>query len=68
MTKITWTNCVEQMPPDDENFKLIYKGFKDPITEGNTGSDFNLLGREYCIKFGLEWTPYTEEKWEALTK
>lgn len=68
MTTIPWIRCTDRMPPDDENFKLIFKGNKDLATKNHSGADLHLLKQEWCVKWGLEWIPYDEATWKELNK
>ena len=61
--QITWTNCAEQMPPDDKD--VICKSY---VTDGSikytkvVGALFKLTTENW------QWTEFTKEKWEALNK
>lgn len=63
---ITWTNCADQMPPDDESryifTNLIYNIEATPLIY--TGHSVNKLG----FLDGDAWTEYTPEKWKELSK
>lgn len=63
-TKITRTNCSDEMPPDDEDIII------DTWTEHKFKSVGWILKHEANF-FGLDnfkWTPYTPEKWKELNK
>lgn len=61
--QVTWTNCADQMPPDDVILNdiggciLIHKK-----------SELTMYESILLNNFAFRWTPYTEEKWEELTK
>ena len=58
--QITWTNCAEQMPPDHIDVIVKANGYETI----HTGSDLKAwLGIEH-----VQWTEFTEEKWEELNK
>lgn len=61
---ITWTKCSERMPPDDENFKIIFREIASGRFEENDGFHMNLTRMKYLF----EWTPYTEEAWKELNR
>ena len=64
--EITWTNCADEMPPDD-NTEIIIRHIEDKepiLTPANeVFYDIDTLYKE-C----WEWTEFTEEKWEELKK
>ena len=64
--EITWTNCADEMPPDD-NTEIIIRHIEDKepiLTPANeVFYDIDTLYKE-C----WEWTEFTEEKWESLKK
>ena len=59
---ITWTKCSERMPPDDKNFKIIFREIASGRFEENDGFHMNLTRMKYLF----EWAPYTEEAWAEL--
>jgi len=65
--EITWTNCAEQMPPDDETEILIR-----PINDNSELILSPAIEVFYDIdavyKDMWEWTEFTKEKWEELNK
>ena len=61
---ITWTKCADEMPPDDKNFKLIFREIASGRFEENDGFHMNLTRMKYLF----EWTPYTPEAWEELNR
>ncbi len=63
---ITWTNCADEMPPDDETEIIIrHVEDKEPIlTPANeVFYDIDTLYKE-C----WEWTEFTPEKWKHLNE
>jgi len=64
MTKITWTNCADAMPPDDELVIVrTWTGHFIKLTKYALEPSVNLYGAE-----NYKWTPYTPEKWKELNK
>jgi hypothetical protein len=63
MSEITWLNCPEELPPDDESLEVILM-YDDRILEVIDSSSARYKSG-MCIEFS--WTPYTAEKWKALT-
>lgn len=62
--KITWTNCAEQMPPDDrcESIIKLPGGYYKSINR-------DIWNEKHLYGTGLIfWTPYTPEKWNELNK
>lgn len=58
--QITWTNCADQMPLDDEDIIVSACGYFT-IHEG--------LDLKYWLSVDhVKWTPYTPEKWKELDK
>jgi hypothetical protein len=70
---IEWTNCSEQMPPD--NAKLIVtlsdtfrtKGYEYNIWQSDELKK-ELMDRKFRWASHTLWTPFTQEKWEFLNK
>ena len=64
--EITWTNCADEMPPDD-NTEIIIRHIEDKepiLTPANeVFYDIDTLYKE-C----WEWIEFTPEKWEKLNK
>ena len=64
--QITWTNCADAMPPDDET-EIIIRHVEDKeliLTPANeVFYDIDTLYKDVW-----EWTEFTEEKWEELNK
>lgn len=61
---ITWTNCAEQMPPEDKTRVIV-------ATHGNYIIDHGTWFAYYkrtLIKDRAKWTEFTKEKWEELNK
>lgn len=58
MEIITWTNCAEQMPPDDA--EIIVHAFG--CHTRHLGADLQV----WKLYDHIYWTPYTKEKWEDL--
>lgn len=61
---ITWINCAERIPPDDE--VVIVKSWTGrilKITKYALSSSTSIYGEE-----NYNWTPYTEEAWSELNK
>jgi len=65
--QITWNNCAEQMPPEEQ--KTIFRRTdKDKFMFTKNVVDAHSL-IFYTRKVDvLQWTPYTPEKWEELNK
>ena len=62
MTEITWTNCAEQMPPDD--VVVIVKswtGHLIRLTNYSLRSSTSIYGAE-----NYWWTNFTKENWDEL--
>lgn len=70
MTEITWTNCTEKMPPNTMKFELIYRANNE--VKSGFGATFNVIAdihpRWESVKHLFEWTDYSPEKWEWLTR
>jgi len=62
--QIIWTNCAEQMPPDDESFIIEINGTL--FWAGAIGNRLKEMIDHY--KDSARWTEFTEEKWEELNK
>lgn len=62
MTKIIWTNCADEMPPDDANYLIIFREHATGLFAKNNGAHMQLAR----IKDIYEWTPYATEKWDHL--
>lgn len=62
--QITWTNCAEQMPPDDET-EIILRCY-GILTHTNGMTALRVHLNPYAGY--TKWTEYTEEKWEYLNK
>lgn len=79
---ITWTNCAERMPTDDETeiiVKLSYVNSSNKYyPHGRIADYFTCKSKEFIAGYmfndrykqvqGKFWTPYTEEAWRALNK
>ena len=65
--QITWTNCAERMPPDD-NTEIIVLSSADGEYHKLTGAFLNgPLQKKYGVRLAEElWTLYTPEKWKEL--
>lgn len=65
--EIIWTNCAEEMPPEKQKtiFRRVDKN-KFLFTK-NVVDDHSLIHYLKDIKL-IQWTPYTDEKWNELTK
>lgn len=61
MQEITWTNCADKMPPDDDSYLIIKLVGGIDLTQVIRGSQMPKLGN-------WNWTPYTPEKWKELNK
>lgn len=61
---ITWINCAERMPPDDEIviYRSISGGRNPRIWKGS------VLNENLRSAWEYEWTPYTKEAWSELNK
>jgi len=66
MPNITWTNCADEMPPDDDREILIRKvGCVDSIQTPANEIYYDINDEEL---HRWEWAPYTPEAWEELNK
>lgn len=64
MTKITWTNCAEQMPPDESVVIVDHNG-KFNIHRGvELWAQVVVYGDPHNYKY----TEFTPEKWKELNK
>jgi hypothetical protein len=67
--QITWTNCADEMPPDDETTIICTYGggmidkMHAMIFHAAVNLSRKMNGETY-----IGWTPYTEEKWKELNK
>lgn len=60
--EITWTNCADEMPPDD------YVICRSYVTNG-TIKYHKIRGELFNPNSGnWQWTKFTQEKWEELIK
>lgn len=67
--EITWTNCAEKMPPDDES--MIICTYGNCFIDKMNGMIFHAavkLSQKVNGDTDIKWVHYTEEKWEALNK
>ena len=65
--QITWTNCADEMPPDDKT--LVIVNIADKQTTINTGHKLHILCQPTSKLFKVtKWCHYTPEKWKGLTK
>ena len=62
MTEITWTNCADEMPPDDRT-RVIIKIYDGYIVDH--ASWFTKYRRTLVADLA-RWAPYTPEKWREL--
>lgn len=62
--QITWTNCAEQMPPDEQTKIIINDGNNYYIFEGY----MIHIGWMKAVAINHKWTEYTPEKWKELNK
>lgn len=71
---ITWTNCADEMPPDDDREILVKRVGHYHANSANTdqliltpaneiGFDIDMSNLDYW-----QWTEFTPEKWEKLNK
>lgn len=64
--QIAWTNCAEQIPPDDEQVKsIVSPPYGQRCYIGN-GCLLNSIVNRVANPNGYMWTPYTPEKWRYL--
>lgn len=63
--QITWTNCADEMPPDDDTLVIIRWGVLEQHRI-EPGSDSHKLLEEKEVFNNRYWTLYTSEKWEKL--
>ena len=75
--EITWHNCAEQMPPDDDSLIIVkisyikpgvdyvYVGLISNYLAVTSKAFLDMLGR-YAEAESKHWTLYNQEKWEAL--
>lgn len=61
MSEITWTNCADEMPPDDELLPIILYDM------GNL-SVINAAWLHCINKPNAKWCEHTPEKWKELNK
>lgn len=62
---ITWTNCTERMPPDDDD--VIAKCISENRLEYPVHPKHLIfVSRDNISNF--EWCPFTEEAWGELTR
>ncbi|NBQ67535.1 MAG: hypothetical protein EBU46_01370 [Nitrosomonadaceae bacterium] len=66
MTEITWINCADEMPPDDETH-VIMRLSNPVVIQVAKGNQINHIYSK-IIPNMWEWTPYTDEKWKELNK
>lgn len=60
---ITWINCSERMPPDDESWIIIVDEYPFRIRRGWIFNKLYSGNLDNC-----KWHPYTEEAWRKLSK
>lgn len=60
---ITWTNCSERMPPDDNKPVIVRDRDGLVLKEGYI---INAWKDRFDVT--AEWTPYTREAWSELNK
>ena len=63
---ITWINCSERMPPDDDETEIIVETWTCNhyrIKAWILHMESALLGKE-----NYKWVPYTPEAWSELNK
>ncbi len=65
--KITWTNCADAMPPDDDT-KVIVMDIPTQGTGTVTGHELKDLQDYWGDNAETQWTPYTPEKWKEINK
>lgn len=66
---ITWINCSERMPPDDDTKIIVfYAGRMIDTTSGDIMHAGKALTELTGKKLSFEWTPYTEEAWSELNR
>lgn len=62
--QITWINCAEQMPPDDEEEIILSDGINNYVFQG-----YMLhISWMKAVAINHKWILYTPEKWEYLNK
>lgn len=67
-TKITWTNCADEMPPDDANKVISVVGDSKPYAVSGSLVRSEYLRWKNVSYVPVTWTEFTEEKWEGLNK
>ena len=60
---ITWINCAERMPPDDEKLVIVRDRDGLVLKEG-----YIINAWKDRFDESAEWIPYTKEAWRKLNK
>ena len=74
MPKITWTNCADAMPPDDDREIVIQRVVDDPAIFALKGELISTPANEIWFDIDenkldhWQWVPYTPEAWKELNK
>jgi len=76
--EITWTNCAEEMPADDDSLIIVKLSYVEPdiaycphgkiadLTVIKSSIFLSEIGHVKYRAWKKYWTPYTDEKWEEL--
>jgi len=63
--EINWTNCAEQMPPDDEMIVIVNHSNEYKLHRAmELWAQITIYGDHTTYT----WTPYLKEKWEYLNR
>jgi len=66
--EITWTNCADEMPPDDDTYVIAIVGDSKPDSVAGSLVRSEYLKWHHWSMVSVIWTPYTPEKWKGLNK
>ena len=64
--QITWINCADEMPPDDDS-EIIIGRVDDPAVILTPANEI-YYDMDSNKRNEWQWTPHTPEKWEYLNK
>lgn len=67
-SEITWTNCDDEMPPDDATKVISAVGDSKPYAVSGSLVRAEYLRWKNVSYVTVTWTEYTPEKWEELNK
>ena len=66
--EITWTNCADEMPPDDATRVISAVGDSKPYAVSGSLVRAEYLRWKNVSYVPVTWTEFTPEKWEELKK